>query len=348
MILQEMSNTSQPFFTIGVTTYNRRDMLAECLQSILAQTFIDYEVIIGNDYVADKLKLEEFDIEDDRFRIVNHDTNLGEINNMNWLLDNAKGEYFTWLADDDAYYIRFLESIYNGLSMNNNISCIYSGFNFSDKFIKSDFQDLANISLLTGKDLLFKYHNKDINLHGCYGVFETEYLKSIGGMSQTGTGISPYSSDIIVLNTALKDQVGYQDGSPVFYRKHEESLSIFSTDIVSYVTAQTDFIAYLDNVLIKIIANKKDKHTLICNIYRELISHFFALKLRSKGSAAIIKNYSSFTYWFILHKYLKHYNNSTNYVIGIYFVKRFLIYSLRSIGVLNVFIPLLRRKIVNL
>ena len=66
MILKEMSNTSQPFFTIGVLTYNRRDMLAECLQSILAQTFIDYEVIIGNDYVADKLQLEEFDIEDDK------------------------------------------------------------------------------------------------------------------------------------------------------------------------------------------------------------------------------------------------------------------------------------------
>ena len=63
MIMQEMSNTSQPFFTIGVTTYNRRDMLVDCLQSILAQTFIDYEVIIGNDYVADKLQLEEFDID---------------------------------------------------------------------------------------------------------------------------------------------------------------------------------------------------------------------------------------------------------------------------------------------
>jgi len=347
MILKEMRNTSQPFFTIGVTTYNRRGMLVECLQSILSQTFVDYEVIIGNDYVAEKLQLEEFEIEDDRFRIVNHEINLGEINNMNWLLDNAKGKYFTWLADDDAYYIRFLESIYNAFSMNNNISCIYSGYNFSNKFIKSDFQDLTNISLLTGKDLLFRYHNKDINLHGCYGMFETEYLKSIGGMRQTGIGLSPYSSDIIVLNTALEDQVGYQDGSPVFYRKHIESLSIFSSDIESYVTAQTDFIFYLENVLLNIKVNKKDKHVLVCNIYKELIGHFFAVKLRSKGSTAIIKNYSSFAYLLILHKYLKHYNNSTNYVIRIYFFKRFLIYILRSTRVLNVFIPLLPRKIVN-
>ena len=348
MVMQEMSNNSQPFFTIGVTTYNRRGMLFESLQSILAQTFIDYEVIIGNDYVADKLQLEEFDIEDDRFRIVNHDKNLGEINNMNWLLDNAKGKYFTWLADDDAYYIRFLESIYNGLSMNHNICCIYSGHNFSDKFIKSDFQDLANISLLTGKDLLLKKYNKDINLHGCYGVFEIEYLKSIGGMRQLGTGISPCSSDIIVLNTALKDKVGYQDGSPVFVRKHDESLSIVTTDIVSYVTAQIEVIACLDNTLLHMKSNKKDKHALICNIYKELIAHFFTLKLRSQRNAAVSKNYSSFTYWLLLHKYSKHYNKSTSYFIGIYFIKRFLIYSLRSIRVLNVFIPLLRRKIVNL
>ena len=33
----------QPFFTIGVTTYNRREMLKECLHSILAQTHVDFE-----------------------------------------------------------------------------------------------------------------------------------------------------------------------------------------------------------------------------------------------------------------------------------------------------------------
>ena len=341
-----MINTSQPFFTIGVTTYNRRDMLFECLQSILLQTFVDYEVIIGNDYVSDKLELGEFDIDDARFRIVNHDNNLGEINNMNWLLDNAKGKYFTWLADDDAYYIRFLESIHNGFAKN-NIDCIYSGYNFSEKLIKSDFQNLAKINLLTGKDLLFKYHNKDINLHGCYGVFETMYLKSIGGMRQGGTGLSPYSSNMIVLNTALQNQVGYQDSSPVFYRKHDESLSIFSTDIDSYVTAQIDFIAFLDNILLQIKASKEYKHLLICNIYKELIGHFFALKLRSKESFANHKNYNTFSYLCSLFKFSKHYKNITNSVISLYFCKRFLIYSLRSIKLLNVFISLLRRKLVK-
>ena len=76
-------------------------MLLECLYSILQQTFTDFEVIVGNDYVEEKINADILDIDDSRINFVNHEINLGEIKNMNWLLDNASGKYFTWLADDE-------------------------------------------------------------------------------------------------------------------------------------------------------------------------------------------------------------------------------------------------------
>ena len=123
-----------PFFSIGVTTYNRGILLKECLASILDQTFTKFEVIVGNDYTSDKLSLDEFNLDDQRFKIVNHDENLGELNNMNWLLHAANGRYFTWLADDDAYYPNFLEYIHRTLITHEKLDCGFSNYNFKNNY----------------------------------------------------------------------------------------------------------------------------------------------------------------------------------------------------------------------
>ena len=75
------------------------------------------------------LSLDEFNLNDPRFKIVNHDKNLGGINNMNWLLHAANGKYFTWLADDDAYYPNFLESIHQTLITHEKLDCVFSNYN---------------------------------------------------------------------------------------------------------------------------------------------------------------------------------------------------------------------------
>ena len=103
---------------------------------------------------------------------------------------------------------------------------------------------------MDGSDLLFRYHNKELNFHGCYGMFKKNYLKSIGGMRQSGVGLSPYSSEIIILHSAHEDKIGYQDKSPIFYRYHNDSLSIYSQDVESYVTSQFVFLDELKSALI--------------------------------------------------------------------------------------------------
>ena len=68
-----------PLFSIGVPTYNRKDLLLKTIMSILQQTFTDFEVIIGNDYTKEYLSSEDLGIKDPRVRIINHQQNLGEL-----------------------------------------------------------------------------------------------------------------------------------------------------------------------------------------------------------------------------------------------------------------------------
>src|SRR5512138_3932148 len=72
-----------PLFSIGITTYERRELLKETLGSITRQTFGDFEAIVGNDHTSVPLSRRLLGVEDPRVRIVNHPANLGEVRNMN-------------------------------------------------------------------------------------------------------------------------------------------------------------------------------------------------------------------------------------------------------------------------
>jgi glycosyltransferase involved in cell wall biosynthesis len=241
---KQVSVEPQPFFSIGVTTYNRRDMLKETLLSILSQTYPDFEIIIGNDNPIETLSNELLGIDDDRVRYVNRPSNLGELANMHDLMEKGRGRYFTWLADDDLYAPVFLETVHNALIRYDHPSVIFTsyaaGTHFGDegRFISPE-----ECRLWTGSEFLKAYLSRSIMAIGCYGVFRKEYLQQIGGMEKLGQGFSPYSDNWMVIKTCLLDHVVYVNVPLLFFRTHEKSISFTSPDVDAYLSAQKDFMS---------------------------------------------------------------------------------------------------------
>ena len=85
-------------------------MLRACVLSILGQSFQDFELLLGNDDPSNPLDEDQLGLSDEKIKIYNHQNNIGELANLNFLLAHSRGRYFTWLGDDDAYYETFLES----------------------------------------------------------------------------------------------------------------------------------------------------------------------------------------------------------------------------------------------
>ena len=110
-----------PFFSFGVVTYDRKELLKECVDSILAQSFEDFEVIISNDYIEDKIDLSELGIDDSRVRVINQAVNLGPWQNHNFTFEESCGKYFSWLSDDDLISPDYLETMYKSIISNNEI-----------------------------------------------------------------------------------------------------------------------------------------------------------------------------------------------------------------------------------
>ena len=99
-----------PFFSIGVTTYDREDMLTETLDSILAQGFTDFEVIVVDDCSKDRtVEIARRYTSDPRVRLHINETNLGQFPNRNHAAALATGKYVKYVDSDDVIYPHCLQ-----------------------------------------------------------------------------------------------------------------------------------------------------------------------------------------------------------------------------------------------
>lgn len=104
-----MSRVKKPFFSIAMPTYNRAHLLKFAIKSVLRQTFEDFEIIISNSASTDNTWeiIESFN--DPRIRHIESKEKMVVGDNYQTALDNARGEYITFLSDDDAYSPVLLE-----------------------------------------------------------------------------------------------------------------------------------------------------------------------------------------------------------------------------------------------
>jgi len=95
--------TPVPLVSIGLPVYNGEQYMERALDSLLAQEFTDFEVIISDNASEDAT----FDIAksyaagDSRIRLHRNPENLGLVRNFNWTFELARGKYFKWVSHDD-------------------------------------------------------------------------------------------------------------------------------------------------------------------------------------------------------------------------------------------------------
>lgn len=88
--------------SIGIPVYNVAEYLPQCLDSILNQTFQDFEVILVDDGSTDNSFeiCQEYVAKDSRFRLI-HQKNKGLAGARNTIIKNVKTEYIAWVDSDD-------------------------------------------------------------------------------------------------------------------------------------------------------------------------------------------------------------------------------------------------------
>ncbi|HBG46063.1 MAG TPA: glycosyltransferase family 2 protein [Deltaproteobacteria bacterium] len=107
----------KPRVSIGLPVYNAERYLRYSLDSILAQSFGDFELIISDNASTDSTHdiCLEYASKDERIRLYRNERNLGAAENFNRVFTLATSEYFKWAAYDDVCAPTFLEKCVDAL-----------------------------------------------------------------------------------------------------------------------------------------------------------------------------------------------------------------------------------------
>ena len=123
-----------PFFSIIIPVYNCEGTIYETLQSVLLQTYNDYEVVIINDCSTDNSIAEISKIRDNflNIKIIHNSNNLGVAESRNVGIKNATGNYIAFLDGDDVWTAEKLEKQKSVIGRTNCDICCTS-YDFIDE-----------------------------------------------------------------------------------------------------------------------------------------------------------------------------------------------------------------------
>ena len=168
-----------PTVSIVLPCYNGAGHLAQSIESVLAQTFTDWELILVNDCSKDNSLeiMQQYAANDSRIRIINNERNLKLPASLNRGFEEAKGKYLTWTSHDNRMGETMLEEFVNYLDAHPDKGLVTSCY--------------AAFSLKTGEQL-YEVHHPDPQLYlplyncVCYAfMYRHEVLETVGGYDTT-------------------------------------------------------------------------------------------------------------------------------------------------------------------
>jgi glycosyltransferase involved in cell wall biosynthesis len=116
--------TSTPQVSIGMPVYNGERFIREAIDSLLAQTFIDFELIISDNASTDLTEeiCRGYAARDTRVIYWRQSENRGALNNFLFVLHKATGKYFMWAASDDYWSNNWLSLLINNFRVGTAIA----------------------------------------------------------------------------------------------------------------------------------------------------------------------------------------------------------------------------------
>lgn len=210
-----------PKISIVIPVYKVEEYLPACLDSVLAQTFTDWEAICVNDGSPDNCDeiLSEYAQKDSRIKVISQE-NQGVSMARNKALENAQGEYICFLDSDDELAPTFLQKMYQVITDTNSDMVLCD---FQQGEVKQPWQEQnADITLYT--NAFDKFIEEKPNMGAV--IWNKLYKKKLLEKFQFKTEISQGGEDILYLYQALyyAKNITHIHNELYFYRTRPDSV----------------------------------------------------------------------------------------------------------------------------
>ncbi|MHC4963026.1 MAG: glycosyltransferase family 2 protein, partial [Planctomycetota bacterium] len=114
-----------PLVTVLLPTYNRSESLSTAIDSVLAQSYSQFELIVIRDGGRPVVSVMQ-NYDDSRIHLIDRDENRGKAASLNEALEQAKGKYICYLDDDDQWYPNHLLTLAEALEKHPEYGLAYS------------------------------------------------------------------------------------------------------------------------------------------------------------------------------------------------------------------------------
>ncbi len=177
-----MKRNNGTLFSIAIPTYNRANSyLPATLESALSQSYNNIEIIVSDNCSSDDTESVVKQYNDNKIRYFKHRENIGLKNNFNYCVQQARGNYFLLLCDDDLIDRDFTESCVHALDKTKESGIIVTGTRIIDEeggIINEHLNDMDNVSY---EDFFINWFTFKTALYMCSTVYNTKWLKKLGG-----------------------------------------------------------------------------------------------------------------------------------------------------------------------
>ncbi len=140
--------------SIITPNYNGLKYLKDTVQSVLNQTFTDWEWIIADDKSTDGSLSYLESLDDQRIKLIRLQENKGAAVARNVALDRAEGRFITFLDNDDLWKPKFLETLREYL-LQHDETLVYTSYERVDENLKPALKDFQAIDRVTYKRILY-------------------------------------------------------------------------------------------------------------------------------------------------------------------------------------------------
>ena len=211
------------FISVIVPTYNRADFVGETIESILNQTYKNFELIIVDDGSTDNTEEVIRKFKDSRIKYIKTDNWGGPARPRNTGIKKAKGEYIAFCDDDDMWLPEKLEKQIKVFQVSNETAMLYTRFRTVEGEIISNRIFPENGKYNSGNMFKSIYLR---NLIACSSVMVKRSVLDQVGLFNADPNLIAIEDADLWLRIALKYNIKCTDDLPLLiYRIHSQSIS---------------------------------------------------------------------------------------------------------------------------
>jgi glycosyltransferase involved in cell wall biosynthesis len=292
-----------PLVTIGIPTFNRADSyLKDSLKSAVSQTYSNIEIIVSDNASTDNTETLIKSFHDPRIRYIKQSENIGALNNANYCVEQARGEFFLLLHDDDLIDHDFIEVCMKAVNYRTDVGVILTGTRIIDEDGAIIREDTNKAEGLSTADFFMAWFDCKLPLYLCSTIFHAGRLKEIGYSSSKK---HLYGDDVVLFQLAAK--FGRKDIHDVkaSFRKHTINYGL-AASIVEWCEDSL----YLLNVMCDLSGDSRE---LVRNrglIYFCLVNYGYIRERQIRSGTERMR-----AYWFVYKKFEFAYS-PVHYVFG--------------------------------